>query len=155
MSRHVSLKLTRRQALASALGGTAVLATSQTLSAPALGQEVKPFRIGVINDQNGPYSGVGGPGSVEAAKLAVEEFGGKVLGRSIEVLVGDHQNKPDLGAAIARGWLDSGVSAIADGASSAVGVAIQTLARERNRTFLISGSTTSDLYGKLCSPCSV
>jgi len=144
--------MSRRQALASALGGGVTLSLGQAVFKPARAQDVQPFRIGVINDQSGPYSALGGPGSVVAAKLAAEEMGGKVLGRPIEVLVGDHMNNPDTGAAIVRGWLDHGVSAVADGGSSAVGVAIQTLTRERNRMFLNSGSTTSELTGKLCSP---
>jgi branched-chain amino acid transport system substrate-binding protein len=144
--------ITRRRALASVLGAGAALSVGHRLCTPALAQGVKPFRIGVINDQSGPYSALGGPGSVVAAKLAVQEFGGKALGRPIEVLVGDHLNKPDTGATIVRDWLDHDVSAVADGGSSAVGVAIQTLTRERNRMFLNSGSTTSELTGKLCSP---
>jgi branched-chain amino acid transport system substrate-binding protein len=152
MSQHVPTKaITRRRALTSVLGGGAVLAMGHRLCAPALAQGVKPFRIGVCNDQSGPYSALGGPGSVAAAKLAVEDIGGRILDRPIEVLAGDHLNKPDVGATIVRDWLDHGVSAVADGGSSAVGVAIQTLTRERNRMFLNSGSTTSELTGKLCS----
>ena len=143
--------LSRRQSLSLALGGAAMAAAPRSLCRPALAQGMKPFRIGVVNDQGGPFSALGGPGSVAAARLAVEDVGGTVLGRPIEILVGDHQNKPDLGSGIVREWLDNGVSAVADGASSAVGVAIQTLTRERNKIFLNSGSTTSELTGRLCS----
>src|ERR1700733_3656582 len=112
MSETVATKpnqLSRRRAIASVLGGGGALSVGQTLFKPALAQEVKPFRIGVCNDQSGPYSALGGPGSVAAAKLAVEDVGGKVLGRPIEVLAGDHLNKPDIGATIVRDWLDHGV----------------------------------------------
>ncbi len=112
-----------------------------------------PIRIGVISDQAGPYRGTGGPGSVAGARLAVPDFGGAVLGRPVEVLVGDHQNKPDIGVAIVRQWLDSdGVHAITDGGSSAVGIAIQELTRARNRLFLITGSTSTVFTGAQCSP---
>lgn len=112
-----------------------------------------PIRIGVISDQAGPYRGTGGPGSVAGARLAVRDFGGAVLGRPVEVLVGDHQNKPDIGVAIVRQWLDSdGVHAVTDGGSSAVGIAIQELTRARNRLFLITGSTSTVFTGAQCSP---
>ncbi len=112
-----------------------------------------PIRIGVISDQAGPYRGTGGPGSVAGARLAVRDFGGTVLGRPIEVLVGDHQNKPDIGVGIVRQWLDAdGVHAVADGGSSAVGIAIQELTRARNRLFLITGSTSTLFTGAQCSP---
>ena len=112
-----------------------------------------PIRIDVISDQSGPYRGTGGPGSVAGARLAVSDFGGTVLGRPIEVLVGDHQNKPDIGVAIVRKWLDAdGVHAITDGGSSAVGVAIQQLTRDRDRLFMITGSTSTVFTGADCSP---
>ncbi len=112
-----------------------------------------PIRIGVISDQAGPYRGTGGPGSVAGARLAVSEFGGAVLGRPIEILVGDHQNKPDIGVGIVRQWLDAdGVHAVTDGGSSAVAIAIQDLTRERNRLFMISGSTSTVFTGAKCSP---
>ncbi len=115
--------------------------------------QAAPLRIGVISDQSGPYRGTGGPGSVAGARLAVSDFGGSVLGRPIEILVGDHQNKPDVGAAIVRRWLDAErVDAITDGGSSAVAIAIQELTRERKRLFLITGSTSSVFTGAQCSP---
>ena len=146
---------TRRAALLTLAGGAASLAYGGTLIRAGCAQGVNPVRIGVVNDQSGPYSALGGPGSVAAARLAVEDVGGKVLGRPIEILVGNHQNKADIGASIVRDWLDHGVSAVADGASSAVAVAIQNLTRERNRMYLNSGGTTSELTGKLCSPTAV
>lgn len=110
-------------------------------------------RIGVLNDQSTFFAANGGPGSVVAARLAAEDFGGRVLGRPIEIVAADHQNKPDIAAAIARRWIDNeGVDAIADGASSAAGLAIQQVTREKKRLFLISGSATTELTGKSCSP---
>lgn len=139
-----------RRSVAAGLG--AAFATPLGGSSGARAQGA-PIRIGVISDQAGPYRGTGGPGSVAGARLAVRDFGGTVLGRPIEVLVGDHQNKPDIGVAIARRWLDAdGVHAIADGGSSAVAVAIQELARERERVFLITGSTSTAFTGPQCSP---
>jgi branched-chain amino acid transport system substrate-binding protein len=111
------------------------------------------IKIGMLGDESGPYADVGGPGSVAAAQMAVADFGGSVLGKRIEILVADDQNNPDIGSAIARRWYDSeGVVAIADGAPSSVGMAVQGLAHERKRIFLITGSTTSDLTDKACSP---
>jgi branched-chain amino acid transport system substrate-binding protein len=124
--------------------------------APAVAQtgaNSGPIKIGVLNDQSGIYSTSGGQGSVVAAKLAVEDFGGKLLGRPIEIVVGDNLNKPDVGAAMARKWIDEdGVVAIVDGGNSSVGMAIQEVMRQKNRIFLITGSATSDLIGKACSP---
>ena len=137
-------KIDRRRLL---IGAGALLGSTGSRAAPA------PIRIGVISDQSGPYRGTGGPGSVAGARLAVRDFGGTVLGRPIEVLVGDHQNKPDIGVAIVRRWLDAdGVHAITDGGSSAVGVAIQQLTRERERLFMITGSTSTVFTGADCSP---
>ncbi len=117
-----------------------------SLAWPALAsaQDAKPFRIGVSNDQSGPYADQGGLGSVLAAKMAAENFGGKVLGRTIEILVADNQNKPDIAGQIARRWFDvDGVSAITDGGSSAAG---------RRKVTLITAGTAPDFSGKQCSP---
>lgn len=127
-------------------------ATTLALHAyPAAAQQ--PFRIGVSNDQSGPYADQGGAGSVLAAKMAAEDFGGKVLGRTIEILVADNQNKPDIAGQIARRWFDvDGVSAITDGGSSAAGIAAQLAAVERKKVTLISAGTAPDFSGKHCSP---
>ena len=111
------------------------------------------IRIGILNDQSGPYADVGGKGSVIAAKLAVEEFGGKLLGKRIEVIAADHQNKPDIASAIARQWIDTeNVDVIADGAGSSAGLAIQQVTRDSGRIFIISAPASSDFTGKACSP---
>jgi branched-chain amino acid transport system substrate-binding protein len=112
----------------------------------------KPVRLGMLSDMGGPYRDVGGPGNRYAAELAVADFGGSVLGRPIEVLQADDQNKPDVSSSIARQWLDDGVDAVADGAASSAGLAIQEVAREKKRPYLITGPATSDMTGKQCSP---
>lgn len=113
------------------------------------------IRIAVINDQSGPMSGYGGTGSVIATKLAVEEFGGKVLGKPIQVIAADHQNKPDVASQLTNRYIDvEKVDAFVDGASSAATLAMQNITREKGRIFLITGGSSSDLTGKDCSPTS-
>lgn len=121
-------------------------------SAAAVAHE-QPFRIGVSNDQSGPYADQGGAGSFLAARMAAEDFGGEVLGRKIEILVADNQNKPDIAGQIARKWFDvDGVSAITDGGSSASGLAAQSAATQRKKIMLNTAGTAPDFVGKLCSP---
>ncbi len=111
------------------------------------------FVIGVMNDQSGPYADLAGPGSVEMARMAIADFGGAVLGKPIELLVADHQNKVDVGLAIARQWYDErGARAIFDITNSGVALAIQALAKERNRLVIFDSASSSDLTGKACSP---
>jgi branched-chain amino acid transport system substrate-binding protein len=113
-------------------------------------------RIGVLTDESGVFSSLSGAGSVEAARMAIEDFGGKVAGKPIELIDADHQNKTDVGVAIARRWLDNdGVDAIVDVPNSAIVLAVQELAKERNRVLLVSGGGTADLTGKACSPVGV
>ncbi|WP_298967540.1 ABC transporter substrate-binding protein [uncultured Methylobacterium sp.] len=126
-------------------------ALALTLPLPAEAAD-RPVRIGVLNDQSGPYADHQGQGSVIAARLAVEDFGAKV-GRPVEVVAADHQNKTDIGAAIARRWFDQdGVDLIVDVPNSAVALAVSTLAREKNRVFIGSGAGTAELTGRQCSP---
>jgi branched-chain amino acid transport system substrate-binding protein len=113
-------------------------------------------KIGVLNDLSGPYIDLAGPGSVLAAKMAAEDFGGQVLGAPIEIVSADHQNKPDVGSSVARKWLDNDeVDAIADVPTSSVAIAVQNLAREKQKIFLISGAATASLSAKDCSPFSI
>lgn len=127
--------------------GTLLLSVSSTLA----GQNT--IRIGVIDDMNGPYSAVQGPGDFLAAQMAVEDFGGKVLGKPIEVLSGDHQNKADVGALIARRWYDAeGVDAIFGMGHSAVALATQQIAQEKNKINIVTSGGTSLLTGPNCSP---
>ncbi len=120
-------------------------------AAPASAADL--FVIGVMNDQSGPYADLAGPGSVEMARMAIADFGGAVLGKPIELLVADHQNKVDVGLAIARQWYDErGARAIFDITNSGVALAIQALAKERNRLVIFDSASSSDLTGKACSP---
>jgi branched-chain amino acid transport system substrate-binding protein len=109
-------------------------------------------RIGVLNDMSGVFSDFQGPGSVVAAQLAVEDFGGTVAGARIEIVSADHQNRVDTGAGIARQWFDSGVDVIMDVPGSAIALAVHEIARERNRVLIVSGGATSELTGPRCSP---
>jgi branched-chain amino acid transport system substrate-binding protein len=111
------------------------------------------IKIAVINDQSGPFSAHGGPGTVAAVKLAVQDFGGTVLGKPIEVLAFDHQNKPDIATSLTTKLIDvDGVDVFVDGASSAATLAIQNVTRQRSKIFLITGGAASELTGKECSP---
>src|SRR5436305_2904012 len=111
------------------------------------------IKIGVLNDQSGLYADLAGQGSVAAAKMAVEEMGGKIGDTPIEVIFADHQNKPDIGSNIARQWYDvDHVDAIVDVPTSSVALAVSQITREKNKVFLGSSPGTSDLTGKACSP---
>ena len=112
----------------------------------------KPVRIGLLSDMGGPYRDVGGPGNKVAVQLAIQDFGGSVLGRPIEILQGDMQNKPDIASALARQWADEGVDVLADGAASSSGLAIQQVANEKKKVYLITGPAASDFTGKACTP---
>ena len=113
----------------------------------------KVIKIGVLNDQSGLYADLAGQGSVAAAKMAAEEFGGKIGDAKIEVVFADHQNKPDVGSNIARQWYDvDGVDVIVDVPTSSVALAVSQITRDKNKVFLGSSPGTSDLTGKACSP---
>jgi branched-chain amino acid transport system substrate-binding protein len=113
----------------------------------------KPIRIGVLNDMSGPYADYQGPGSVLAAQMAVEDYGGKAAGRKVEVLFADHQNKTDVGLSIARKWIDEdGVDMIADLPNSAVALAVNQLVKDKNKAFIASGAGTAELTGSQCTP---
>ncbi|MDA9531513.1 MULTISPECIES: ABC transporter substrate-binding protein [unclassified Bradyrhizobium] len=113
----------------------------------------KTVKIGVLNDMSSLYADIGGPNSVAAVKMAVEDSGLKAKGWTIEVLSGDHQNKPDIGVNIARQWIDADkVDAIADTPSSGVALAVSNLVKEKNAVLLNSGAATADLTGKACTP---
>jgi branched-chain amino acid transport system substrate-binding protein len=133
------------------IGGALVgIALAQPATAEISGGVVK---LGVLTDETGVFSSLSGEGSVEAARMAVEDFNGKAAGKPIEIVHADHQNKTDIGAAIARRWFDNeGIDAIVDVPNSAIALAVQQIARERNRVLLVSTSGTADLTGKTCSP---
>ena len=113
-------------------------------------------KIGVLTDMSGPYADLGGEGSLDAAKMAVEDFDPARHGMTVEVIGADHLNKPDVASAIARQWYDTEhVDAIADALGSGIALAVSQLTKEKNKAVLISGTSTADLTGKACSPNSV
>jgi branched-chain amino acid transport system substrate-binding protein len=121
--------------------------------ASAQAQDDVVVKIGVLSDMSSLYSDIGGAGSVAAAKLAVEDFNPAAHGMKVEVISADHQNKPDVGASIARQWYDvDHVDVIVDVPTSSVGLAVNEVTREKNKVFLVSGAASSDLTGPKCSP---
>jgi len=111
-----------------------------------------PFKIAIMNDMSGPVKDMSGPGSVLAAQMAIEDFGGKVLNRPIELLVGDQLNKVDTGLTLARQWYDSGVGAIFDIGISSLAIAMQDLAKEKNKLAIFTSSASAELTTKYCGP---
>jgi branched-chain amino acid transport system substrate-binding protein len=110
------------------------------------------IKIGVLVDMSSLYSDVSGPGSVAAAKLAVSDFGATAKGMKVEIISADHQNKPDLASSIAGSWFDvDKVDVILNGSSSAAGLAISEVARQKNKPYLATGPATSDLTGAKCN----
>src|ERR1700691_2141284 len=111
------------------------------------------IKIGVLTDLSGPYEGNGGHGSVEAAKMAAEEFENKINGATIEIISADHQNKPDLGVSIANHWFDEeGVDAVADLINSGVGFAVLNIAKQKNKMVILTSAGSADFTGKACAP---
>ncbi|KRQ13795.1 ABC transporter substrate-binding protein [Bradyrhizobium manausense] len=128
----------------------AVAISALLLAAPAFAQGVK---IGILNDQSGVYADYGGKWSVEAAKMAIEDFGGEVLGQKIELVTADHQNKPDLATSIARRWYDvENVDMITELTTSSVALAIHELSKEKKKIDIVVGAATSRLTGDACQP---
>jgi branched-chain amino acid transport system substrate-binding protein len=135
----------RRSAALIAIAGVA-------FAAPAFAQD-KTVKIGVLNDMSSLYADIGGANSVAAIKMAVEDSGLTQKGWKIDVLSGDHQNKPDIGTNIARQWFDvDKVDAIADTPNSGVALAVSNVVKEKNAVLLNSGAATADLTGKACTP---
>ncbi|MBR0672354.1 ABC transporter substrate-binding protein [Neoroseomonas soli] len=133
-------------ALFVALGLVPAVASAQQVSDDIV-------RVGVLTDMTGPYADFAGPGSVVAARLAVEDHGGRALGRTVEVVFSDHQNRPDVGAATARRWIDTErVDMIIDMPNSAVALAVQQIGRERNRVIINTSAASTELTGRQCSP---
>jgi len=134
---------------------TSLLAAMSLIAAHAAHAEMSGnvVKIGVLNDQSSLYTDLAGQGSVVAAQMAVEDFGGKVNGTAIEIVSADHQNKADVGSNVAREWLDvGGVDMIVDVPNSGVALAVSEIVKEKNRVFLISGAASSALTGEKCSP---
>ncbi len=110
-------------------------------------------KIGVLNDLSGVYSDLSGQGSVVAARLAIEEMGGKVLGKPVELVFADHQNKPDVAANLARGWFDQGkVDMVTDFPTSSTALAVMEIARQKNRVSMPSSGLATAILGEKCSP---
>src|SRR5258708_5925199 len=137
-----------------ALFATTLLAAGLVAPGPAQAQiSDDVVKLGVLSDMSSLYADGTGQGSLIAAQMAAADFGGMVKGKKIEVVGADHQNKPDVGAAIARSWYDAEkVDAIVDVPTSSVALAIQQVTREKNKVFLMSGPASSDLTGPACSP---
>ncbi|MCA6111963.1 ABC transporter substrate-binding protein [Bradyrhizobium cenepequi] len=130
------------------------IALSSILTSPAFSQfSDSKVVIGVMGDQSGVVSDVGGPGSIKAARMAVADFGGSIDGVPIEIITADHQNKPDVASAIAREWFDrQGVDAIVDLPHSGAVFALMTIATEKKRSLLVSGAASVEITGARCSP---
>ena len=128
---------------AAAIGGLLI-------AGPVSAQGVK---IGILNDQSGVYADYGGKYSVEAARMAIEDFGGEVLGQKIEMVTADHQNKPDLAVSIARRWYDTeNVDMITELTTSSVALAVQELSKEKKKIDIVVGAATSRITGDACTP---
>ena len=142
------MNITRRTLMAGAAGAAAA-----TGLAPRRARAAAPvIKFGVLTDLSGPYKDIGGPLSVACARLAVEDFGAAAKGMTVEVVAADHQNKPDVGAGIARQWFDrDGVDVILDVPNSGVALAVAGVAKAKNKVFLPSNPGTSDLTGKACN----
>ncbi len=118
-----------------------LLLAAALLALPAHAQLPDTIRIGVLTDESGPYADTGGPGSVTAARMAVTDFGGTLDGHPIEIVHADTLNKPDVASSIARRWLDTeGVQAVVDLPVTPVALAVQQLAKKKNRTVMITGA---------------
>ena len=138
------MHITRR----AVLGAAAAAAAGGSLPARAAG---KSLTIGVLSDFSGTYSDVGGNTSVDCVRQALEDFGAAGKGYDVRVIKGDHQNKADIGAGLARQWFDSGVDLVIDVPNSAVGLAVAGVAKEKNKTYINTNAASSDLTGPRCN----
>ena len=131
-------------------------ASSASAQAPSGKISDDVVRIGLVLDMASLYSDITGMGSVTAARMAVEDFGGKVLGKPVEVVFADHQNKPDIAANTAREWFDrGGVDAILDVAASATALAVIEVAKEKNKIVVLNGPGAVRITNEACTPVSV
>jgi branched-chain amino acid transport system substrate-binding protein len=139
----------KNKIIASLLLGTALSVASASFASA----QDKTVKIGVLSDQSGLYADLGGPGSTLAAQMAAEDSGLTAKGWKIDIISGDHQNKPDVGTAIARQWFDvDKVDTIADVPNSGVALAVNNVIKEKNGVYINSGAATSDLSNAQCSP---
>jgi branched-chain amino acid transport system substrate-binding protein len=139
-------------ALASAVAAATFACTSPGFAQAPQGSQA-PVKIGVLADLSSVYSDIGGIGAIEAVKMAIEDFGGEVLGRRVEMISADSLNKPDTASAIARQWYDSdGVDMIIDLPTSAIALAVMELSKDRQKIVIVTEAASSDITGKRCSP---
>jgi branched-chain amino acid transport system substrate-binding protein len=143
----------------SVLSGIVAALSFFTIAGQALAQgkiSDDAVKIGVLTDMSGQFSHESGEGAVTAVKMAVQDFGGKVLGKPIEVIVSDHQNKPDVAATRAREWFDTrGVDMVTNLINSAVALSVVNVAKEKNGIAIVNGSGSSRLTGEACTPNSI
>src|SRR6516225_6467802 len=134
------------------LAASLAFAAAALIGTAAQAEDIN-VKLGVLSDMSSLYADIGGPGSVVAAKMAVEDFNPAAHGMKVEIVSADHQNKPDVGSNIARQWFDvDHVDAILDVPTSSVALAVSEVAREKNKVFLISGAASSDLTCPKCTP---
>ena len=142
--------------LVSKLAVAGVAASALSFIAPVVQAASSKVVIGDIDDMSGPYADVIGPGGVEAAKMAIDDFGGTVLGNKIEFMVTDHQNKPDIGLQKFREWADrDGLTMVLGGSNTGVSIALSNIAREKKTPFFAIGAAGASLTGKDCTPYTV
>jgi branched-chain amino acid transport system substrate-binding protein len=135
------------------VAASVTFALAVLIGTAAQAQNPLPVKIGVLTDMSSLYADDTGPGSVAAAKLAIQDFNPAAHGMQVDLVSADHQNKPDIGVGIARQWYDvDHVDMIVDVPNSAVALAVSDVTREKNKVFLVSGAATSDLTGPKCSP---
>ncbi len=130
-----------------------LLGTALAALAAGAAQAQTSVKVGVMNDRSGLYADLSGEGSVIAARMAIEDFDAAAKGINVELVSADHQNKPDIASNVARQWYDAeGVDVIVDVPTSSAALAVNEIARENNKIFLVSGAATTDLTGKACAP---
>jgi branched-chain amino acid transport system substrate-binding protein len=137
------------------LAGVALSSLGAALASGAAQAQMSDnvIKIGMLSDRSGIYADINGEGSAVAARMAAEEFGNAINGTKVEIIVGDHQNKADIAANLARQWIDTEkVDVVADVPNSAAALAVQGITRDKKRLFLMSGPGSTDLTGKECSP---
>ena len=132
---------------------TSLIVFLSLTSAHAQTAASKPVKLGVLNDQSGQYADAAGPAAVEVARMAIADFGGKLLGQPIELIFADHQNKTDIASGIARRWIDTeNVDIILDIGNSAVALALSDLVRDKNKMMIVSSAGASTITNERCSP---
>jgi branched-chain amino acid transport system substrate-binding protein len=135
---------------------TTLLFASFLAASPLAAQAEAPLKLGLLLDMSGPYADIGGQGSVTAARMAVDDFGGTVLGRPIEIVFADHQNKADVAGSLARQWFDDqGVEAILDVAASGPALAVNEIAKQRGKILILSAPAARRLTNEDCGPYTV